>query len=330
MAGSNAVTAAPGAPASAPAGQPQGHPILGSWREPPCIATAGESGSGKSTDAVAAFHEHAVYLCAHTDGVKVDLRTLAVPLRPDQVRYCGSVSGAIAVMMHLMQHEQGRYLAAIIDDGSVMADNELRDMKRSGHYNAKGNSFSFQLWTDLLEREKTLTDLIRMAGMFGVSNWHVRQGGTDGDGIFHRGGPAFPSLKHIAPFCHIQSSVWLVQYEHDLKPWPWLYRCEPDNTLIMKDRHNLRGKLPLNMAELLRHVGYNLPRHSAMPWQEEWVDRLATRILEGGNRKELATKVHAHLTGKGIPVQHADWTIRDGFARADLRLRRDQGVLAYL
>lgn len=289
----------------------------GTWRNPPSISIYGPTGCGKSSDFVWAFAETGCVLAEHIDGVKIDKRVVGWELADHQIRGVYNISGAIQCAHHLAQNEKGRYLAVGLDDASLLAENELATMKASGAY-TRGDGYDWSLYLDLSDRIRTLLEIIRFGiDAIAVLNWHVRPGEVK-KGVYYRGGPWLPSIKRVEPTQHGVSSVWKAEMETN-RPWPWVYRCEPDPAWVMKDRHALRGVFPLNLGEALRHVGYVIPRPRELAWIDDWVETFAGRLAEGKDRRELSAKAK-QLLGN-VPEQHAYWVIRDGLDRADFRAR---------
>jgi hypothetical protein len=299
---------------------------LGSWREPPIISLYGKTGAGKTSDCIWAFAETGVYITERADGVKVDREVLGWQLRPDQLREAYNLTGAINILWQIAQHEQGRYLAVIFDDMSMLCKNELKTMKESKIYNTQvPGSYSFALWTDLVDRILQLFEIARFrCNLFVLANWHVRSGDTDKNGVYHRGGPAFPSLKQIEPIQHGGSSCWRCVYEADNKPWQWVYENNPSPYWVMKDRHNLRGIFPMNIGEALRSVGYNIPRPVSLTWMDDFVSRGSERLDEGMQQTELKAKL-VEVLGSQVIEQHIYWILRDAIDRSLFRKR--QGLL---
>lgn len=311
-------------------------PIAPAVREPTFAIIYGPSGVGKSCDALWTAAGSGVFIVAHPDGVKPAVNVVGAPLAANQIRLAFTLSGAFQQLQAVIAEnnqavEAGRpvWRVIVIDDLSMLVDNELSQMKASGRYDARGG-FTFQLWTDLMALLVSFGNHARFAGVHVVANAHVRDPGFDAKGGYHRGGPSLPSLKQIKKLPHVASEVWKAELDPDQPLWPAVARCEPDPAWIMKSRDGLRGTAPLNLGEWLRAQGDQIPRPVGLEWAEEWAEVIAQRLAEGKDRRELLTTARDKLLGLGRPPQHVYWALRDGTHRHAIRQIRETALLGYL
>tara|TARA_Y100000296_G_C5013660_1_gene176384 strand:+ start:95 stop:517 length:423 start_codon:yes stop_codon:yes gene_type:complete len=112
---------------------------------------------------------------------------------------------------------------------------------------------------------------------------------------------------------------------HDLsrQPWPAVYRCTLDPSWVMKDRFNvacMSDPAPMNLAEILRAAGVEVPRHPELPEQEEVVSALAGRFgCMNGSAAGAANEFYGKLLSSGMSVTAARWTLRDALDRTEIQ-----------
>lgn len=310
-------------------------PVLAA-REPSFVITYGPSGLGKSADSIWAGAGAGVFIVAHPDGVKPAVNVVGAPLAASQIRTAFSLSGAYAHLQAVVAENTAAaetgglvWRIIVIDDLSMLVENELSTMKASGQYNARGG-FSFELWTSLMAQLVDFGNLARFAGVHVLANAHERDPAIDAKGVYHRGGPALPSMKMIKRLPHIASEVWKAEIDRDNALWPAVIRCEPDPSWVMKSRDGLRGTAPLNVGEWLRSNGYEIPRPVGLEWIEDWAGVIAQRLGEGADRRELTIKARDQLATLGHTPQHIYWAIRDGVHRHAFTEIKANSLLGYL
>jgi hypothetical protein len=142
------------------------------------------------------------------------------------------------------------------------------------------------------------------------------------DGTKVRGGPALTGdlPEKVPAMCDL-----VVRGSRDplRRPWPGIYRLDVNSTdWVGKDRDNgTPDPAPMNLGEILRLNGYEISRHPSVPWQEQFVEAIATEMIGAGESEdtEIVKKWFAQLLGKGIEPHFARWTVRDAWDRAVLR-----------
>jgi hypothetical protein len=104
--------------------------------------------------------------------------------------------------------------------------------------------------------------------------------------------------------------------------WHACYRCTIDDpNWVSKDRHGVTpDKAPMNLGEILRMAGYDLPRAPWMDWQEGYVGELAQALLEAppGQDKAILNGAIESLRGSSIDDLAIRWTLRDAVDRVSL------------
>jgi len=213
---------------------------------------------------------------------------------------------------HVLNHER---------ENSIWARHELYQMVGDG---------VFRFWGDLRNKVQTLALYTRGIGAFPCFNAHRCTPRSDKDG-FWKGGPELPSKKLVKAIPHAADVVYKAEAEVSRKGqnfWTGVYRCEPeDPSYHMKDRHGYRGVVPMNLGELLRAVGYQLPRLPALQWQETVADTIVEQRAEGLAVKDVVTHWADKLNGK-VHKLHIRWSIRDGLDRYTIQNMREDSIFA--
>jgi hypothetical protein len=287
---------------------------------PAFIILYGPSGLGKSTDCLWTASTTGVFIVAHPDGLVGVITTQKLALKASQVRIAQNLTAAYSHLLAIITSNQKgdtAYTFIVIDDLSMLMENELSDMKASGKYAAKGDNFSFLIWSDLMATLNTFGRVARWAGVHILANAHVREPGFDQKGVFSPGGPQVPQAKQVKKLPHIATEVLKVEHDPDVYLHPVHMRAEIDSSWEMKSRYGLNGTAPLNTGEWLRAQGHVIAR--PYPWIEEWVAVIAARIGEGKPAREVAKKALDLMISKGRSPEAAYWAVRDGVHRAIFR-----------
>jgi hypothetical protein len=145
---------------------------------------------------------------------------------------------------------------------------------------------------------------------------------TQGNGTRVRGGPRLSGNlpEQIPAMCDI-----VLRAVHDLhrQPWPAVYHCKLDPSWVMKDRFNVATAAhpaPMNLAEIIRASGTEIPRHPDLPDQEELVAALAGHFGGlGGFAAATANEFYTKLREGGMSPLVAKWTLRDALDRAEIQ-----------
>lgn len=304
---------------------------------PPFIVTYGPTKLGKTADALWTAGASGAFVVYHADGVSGARDVIGMTLRPDQIRIAYRLETAIQHVQvlvaenaaYLKQHGQKLYRFIVVDDLSMLVENELIAMKQMSRYK-RGEGYDFTLWTDLMDKLIGFGNVARFGDLIVLANAHVRDPSTNAKGEFFRGGPYLPSAKMVRKLPHIATSIWKVEQMAGLPLWPVGIRCEPDPSFIMGDRRGLRGTAPLNTAERLRSLGFDVPRPVGLEWIEEWSAAIADKLDGGRDLTELTRKARDTLVAKGHPQQHVYWAVRDGVHRHVYRKIASSSLLSLI
>lgn len=209
----------------------------------------------------------------------------------------------------------------VVDDFSFMAEQTFASLekKHSG----------FALWGALRQVALDFRDQVRFAGIDVVLNaWE--KGPKLKDGAQVRGGPLLAGnlIEAIPAMCDI---VLRGCHEPARKPWPAVYRCSTDPKWVMKDRTDVAtcaNPAPMNLGEILRAGGREVPRHADSAEQEKEVT-LISGVLTGDPVADApnANQLYQELIAKGRKPTEARWTLRDAMDRAVIKraLARSRG-----
>ena len=131
--------------------------------------------------------------------------------------------------------------------------------------------------------------------------------------------------EQIPALCDV---VLRAVYEPLNQPWPAVYRCNAEVSYVMKDRFHtasVADPAPMNLGEILRASGLNVPRHPDLNGQEKEVEIISSSLT--GNVKDdtpLLNEVYTSLLSAGKSPAAARWTLRDSLDRAVLRRSKQQ------
>jgi hypothetical protein len=292
-------------------------PKASRFHEPAVVCAYAKSGSGKTTDNGYSF-PCALFLAA--PGALKPLITVCGydPHRAGQVRRMGVADGDIrtiddATKVLKVEASRGVYDAVVVDDFSYLAEQTFALLEK--------RLTGFKLWGELRDQTLDFRNTARSCGMHVLMNcW---EGGPKTKaGRWIRGGPQLPSdlPEQMPAMCDL---VLRGGREELRKPWPGVYLCpRADTDYVAKDRHHVTPEVaPMNLAEILRHAGYDVKRHPGLPWQEEAVIKIAAALLktDGAEWPSIGNIAVEALTSKGYGRPYIVWTLRDAVDRAVLQ-----------
>jgi hypothetical protein len=274
--------------------------------EPLTIVTYAAPKMGKTSDMLFSFPK-AVFL--------VPNRACLAPSRklcgyePERKGVCPNLDSLLAKVKSLAT--DASVTTVVVDDISLMADQSIRDWD--------GGANSFAKWNKLRDTMAEIFDIARAAP------WHLaidthETGPKDYDGATAKGGPKMASVTAGQDIAKSASLVLraVTDTTATALPWPKVYLCDhEDADWIMGDRSHVAPKIsPMNLGELLRAAGYEIPRQ--YDWQEELVEKGAALVGRIGQEEAFAKVVEA-VTKKGGSGLAARWTLRDIYARVWFR-----------
>lgn len=283
---------------------------------------AGPSGIGKTTDALLAF-PCALCFCA-PGAMKPAVQFFGAPVSKDQTVHVKTIREVVSTLAQM--HSAGtlaRFGAVIIDDLSLLAEGSHKALAES-----YSKSKTFQMWADLKNELIDLREWLRYTGLHAACNAHLAPPETDMNGVFHKGGPDMPSKKMRASLPHIADLVLVAEARADQKPWGAVYRCDaPNPQWHVKDRHGVAsGLMPMNLGEILRAAGYAVPRLPGLEWIDGLSDSVSQRLARGDDKHTVWTETWAALAAQGVFSGHIYMTLRDGFDRHTIKVKKQNGL----
>jgi hypothetical protein len=288
--------------------------------EPAVICTYGPSGIGKTTDNGYSFPRA---LFAAAPGALNSIRTTC-GYEPEQTNNINTIMDATK----LIEGVQGtRFSTVVFDDFSFLAEQTFQYLEKERRLSG------FKLWGELREATLEFRNKSRYCGITVVLNCWIQPPKVNVAGKKIRGGPKLSgNLPEALPaMCDV---VLQAAYEAQRRPWGAVYRCVPEGAYTMKDRFNvatLCDPAPMNLGEIMRAAGYDLPRHPDLPQQEEQVEAIAQKLTGDPTADaELVNTIYAELIRGGVSVPFARWTLRDALDRAVIRRSLDQANSVFI
>lgn len=275
--------------------------------DPALILTYAPSGNGKTTDCGYSFPRG---LFIATRGALQSIRSVC-GYEP-RVENCNTID---EVTKRITSIKPGDFDSVIIDDFSFLAEQTISALEKKYQ--------GFKLWGELRDRTLAFRNAARYASCHVVLNAWEQAPKNKEDGSRVRGGPNLPGKlpEQLPAMCDL---VLRGSLDPMRKPWPGVYRCTVSSDYVMKDRFNIAQMIdpaPMNLAEIMRTVGYKVARHPELEWQEEIVETVAQQILAASPAEmpNLVNGVYRSLLANGASPTAARWTMRDGVDRAVIR-----------
>lgn len=276
-------------------------------QDPAFVCIYGPSGFGKTVDVGYAF-PNAVYY-AKKGGTK------------SIVSVCGYEPAVIphshmdTLTKDLQQIAKSKkFDAIVVDEFDFLAEDTMEALSKK--------ITGFKLFGALRQSLVTFRNTARDCGLHVVLTCLEKPPRTKEDGTKQRGGPSLTGdlPEKLPAMCDL---VLRVGKNPMRKPWPGVYRLDPNNSeWVTKDRdNNTPDESPMNLGEILRAGNYAISRHASAPWQEEVVEKIAQTLLADKPEKDttIITDFYKKLLDASIPPAFARWTVRDGWDRALLR-----------
>ncbi len=281
--------------------------------EPAIVVVYGDSGRGKSVDALYTVPD-ALYLTPAPGGLAAATRLTGVEPREQRVN-------TIEHACKVLRETKGIH-SVVLDDFSVLAERTHLSFDSTG----RGG---WDVWKRLQRSVMNLREIAIERGLTLVMNAHVSPPKTDDGGNSIPGGPKMPSKAMTMALPHVATLVLRAVNDPFLSAprWPGRYACDPTNAQwVTKDRYVViqGGKAPQNVREILwaaKAHGHDVvvPKR---PQGLEALDDLAESLAQGFRSGALsspqeARKAIATQRGK-FPPHVLHWAWRDGCARSDL------------
>ena len=288
--------------------------IFGPFGEPAFVVLYGVTGIGKSMDALRAFP--GAYWLGLPGSAKPALELIGLRFPVEQQVQVANLAQVVTALRMIHAGDVPWRPAAIVDDVSLLA--QASDLA----YPESGDGFG--KWRNLGRLIKEIRDYARQLKMHVVFTAHEKSANQERG---RPGGPHMPSYTMQKDLVHAADVVYRVVKEPGRVPWPVVYDAGPPSPMWdWKDRHGVaKGRVPLNLGEILRSVGMVVPRLPGLAWQDEIAEQIAVQVLDlpEAERIDLASRVLRELTHTHhIYEGHAYWAVSDGLDRADLRRRK--------
>ena len=273
--------------------------------------TYGPSKTGKTVACVRAF-PGGLFIAppgALTSAKWLDWEPQTVELKRDQgFKHIGD----------LVKRASGKFPAIIVDDLSLIADNELQACKKT----TKG----FAAFDVFNRRMYDLRDICRNAESHVIFTCHEqapREVKKDAFSRYIPGAPLMPGWQVPEKLPAMADFVARVVYDDDTPGWPYVYDTAPDPHYITGDRLAiLPGRFPLNLREALMGADIDVPRPEPLAWMEEYVEATAQDLLEESGEKKPDLKRVLSAPASAIQhhsSRHVRWVLADALDRMSLR-----------
>jgi len=276
-------------------------------QDPAFVCIYGASGFGKTVDVGYAF-PNAVYY-AKRGGTKSIVSVCGY--QPALIAH-STIDAVVKDIPQIAKH--GKYDAIVVDEFDFLAEDTLSMLEKK--------FTGFKLFGELRKAVTTFRNTARDCGLHVVVTCLEKPPKTKEDGTKQRGGPALTGdlPEKLPAMCDL---VLRTGKDPLRRPWPGVYRLDQNNSeWVTKDRdNNTPDTAPMNLGEILRAGGYVLSRHPSVPWQEEFVETLAAKLVAATPAEDTATitEFYGKLLESKVAPNFAVWTVRDAWDRALLR-----------
>jgi hypothetical protein len=278
--------------------------------EPAIIVVYGDSGRGKSVDALYTVPD-ALYLTPAPGGLAAAIRLTGIKPREQRVN-------TIEHACKVLRDTHGIH-AVVLDDFSVLAERTHLSFDSTGHG-------GWDVWKRLQRSVMALREVCIDRGLTLVMNAHVSPPKTDDGGNSIPGGPKMPSKAMTMALPHVATLVLRAESDAFIAApqWPGRYACDPTNAQwVTKDRYVViqNGKAPQNVREILwaaKAHGHDVvvpPRAKGLEALDDLTESLSQGLARGTlSNAQDARKAIATQRGK-FPPHVLHWAWRDGLAR---------------
>tara|TARA_R100001510_G_C7645590_1_gene202943 strand:- start:961 stop:1899 length:939 start_codon:yes stop_codon:yes gene_type:complete len=228
--------------------------------------------------------------------------------------------------------KSGKFDAIVIDDFSLLADQELH------HIQTSPKNAGFKAFDVLNKTVYKLRDAARNAKCHVFLLMHEtppREVTRENKTVFIPGHPSITGWKLPEKLPALADFV--VRIKHDTKAlseWPYVYQAATTPNYITGSRFaTMPGLSPTNIREVMLATGYDLPRPEGMEWMEGLAENVATELSPADLKDKRALKRWLTVTGRELAKgykshdpRHIRWAISDGIDRAVIR-RHDKNLL---
>ena len=311
------------------------------FKDPAFGGTYGVSKSGKTTDNLYSF-PGAFYL-APPGALKPSVNVVGYAVPAQNMYDPKSVPDATAKLKEVAR--LGRHKVGVVDDFSMLCELSFALLEGRG-------LSGWKLWGALADEVLEFRDTGRRLGMHLLVNMHER-GPAMVNGSAQRGGPKLPGkLPESFPAgCDIILRAAPGASNFGSKfGWANVYKCNPnDPGFVTGDRHGVTpDNAPMNLGEILRAAGYEIPRAPGMEWMDRAVEAVTDVLLRGGSVNDAANLQAAApwLVGQMVTLPfyaamkdtqegqrqtllHARWVLRDAYDRAIIQRSRSNPLALF-
>lgn len=287
-------------------------------------AIYGPSGLGKTTDLIYSFP--GALFVAPPGALKPAHHVVGYV--PQSVE-ASTIMDATSIVAKLAKSNPEGFNAVVVDDFSLLAESTVAALERK--------HTGFKLWGAVRDAVLAFRDTSRHAGLHVVLTAHESAPRTM-NGTFIRGGPRLPGRlpEDLPTACDI---VLRAAQDSSRRGWHACYRCTVDDTQwVSKDRHGVTpDRAPMNLGEILRMAGYQLPRAPGLEWQEEMVEAISSLLVAGvmpmgtpSEEKAIVAEAIELAREQTHNELHIRWMLRDALDRAALKRARKNVLGMYL
>lgn len=211
------------------------------------------------------------------------------------------------------------YKTVVIDDFSFLAEKTASVLEDKYKTNKLG------LWGALRQSALDFRESARYAQINVVLNcWEQGPRTIKETGAKIRGGPQLSGKlpEQIPAMCDI---VLRAVYDPNRRPHKASYECGINPNYVMKDRFNIVDRIspaPLNLAEILRYAGRDIPYHAGIKGASDYVNSVTEVLMKLDDTVDPAdelNKIYSKLKGSGLSVPAVRWILRDSFDRSQIR-----------
>ncbi len=225
-------------------------------------------------------------------------------------------------LIPLIEKAQHKYPAIIIDDFSIMCQEELAKCEK--------RSPGWQAYGMFNERVRKFQKACRAAtnNCPVIITMHAqppREIEDKGKVVPLKGGPMLPGRQLPKQFPTMADLVMRVVYDKKAVGWKNVYSTAVDADYITGDRLAITPEtFPLNLREVLLLAGYDVPRPESLAFMDDWVEKISLKVCEElANKrpklKEILYPFVAQMEKEEIDVRHMRWIFADALDRAQLR-----------
>jgi len=277
--------------------------------QPPLVCIYGPPGIGKTTDTGYSFPQARFY--AERNAL-ASIRSVC-GYEPDERPMPKDIT---FLTQDIRNIKPGEVHQVVVDDFSHLAEKTVDSFK------AKFSGFV--LWGKVREALLEFRTVARNANCLVVLNtWEALPQPKSEDRDAKKGGPSLPGRmrQEFPAMCDLVLRGGINAMR---KPWGGVYLCDLKPDWVMKDRFDVATRIhpiPMNLAELLRATGFDMPRHPQLEWQEGVVEAVAAELQGAAAHQvpQLANQWFADLRDRGVPPAVCRWTIRDALDRSVIR-----------